>query len=157
MNDLAMVRRVLAVLAECGAQCWLFGGWAEELRGLRAPGRHGDVDLLYPADEFAAVERLFVSGRAEEIAGKRFEHKRAFLFDGVMTEVFLARRDARGLHTMFWGDTRYDWPQDTLDSPAGFERPVAGMAALTGFRQHHQRLSVGCEAYLAQCRVEPSR
>lgn len=67
-----------------------------------------------------------------------------------MTELFLVRRDERGLHTMFWGDIRHDWPRDTLDSPANFEWPVASSAALTAYRRDHQRLALGREAYLAQ-------
>jgi hypothetical protein len=46
MNDLEMVRWVLALLCGVDVACWLFGGWAEELRGLRAPSQHADIDLL---------------------------------------------------------------------------------------------------------------
>lgn len=140
----------MALLDAAGAPCWLFGGWAEEIRGLRASGAHGDIDLLYPAASFTAVDRLLASGRVQEIEGKRFPHKRAFLLDGVMSELFLASRDKRGLSTMFWGAARHDWPDDALLSPAGFEWPVASAVALTGFRQDHERLASGREAYLAQ-------
>ena len=150
MNDVNTVRRVLALLDEWGVQCWLFGGWAEELRGLRTPGPHTDIDLLYPADGFAAVKAFLASGQVEEIAAKRLFHKRAFLFDGVMTELFLVHRDQSGLHTMFWGSVRHDWPDNTLDSPASFEWPVASPAALTGYRQNYRRLAVGREPYLAR-------
>ena len=84
-----------------------------------------------------------------EIEEKRFPHKRAFLFDGVMSEPFLACHDERGLYTMFWGAARHDWPDDALVSPAGFERPVASGSALRSFRQDHGRLASGREAYLA--------
>ena len=49
LNELNTVRRVMALLNGAGASCWLFGGWAEEMRGLRPPAAHGDIDLLYPA------------------------------------------------------------------------------------------------------------
>jgi hypothetical protein len=39
----------------------------------------------------------------------------------VLTELFLLRRDERGLRTLFWGDTRHDWQQDTLDSPGLYD------------------------------------
>ena len=142
MNDLNTVRRALDLLGASDARCWLFGGWAEEIRGLRAHGPHADIDLLYPADGFAVVEGLLASDWVEEIDAKRFPHKRAFVFDGVMTELFLVGRDELGLYTMFWGDTRHDSPNDTLSSPTSFDWPVASSAALMGFRQDHRRLAV---------------
>jgi hypothetical protein len=137
-------------LGTSDARTWLFGGWAEELRGLRAHRPHTDIDLLYPAAGFAVVESLLASDCVEEIEGKRFPHKRAFVFEGVMTELFLVCRDELGLYTMFWGDTRHDWPNDTLSSPTSFEWPVASSAALMGFRQYHRRLAARREAYVAQ-------
>lgn len=150
MNDLNTVRRVLALLGESDARCWLFGGWAEELRGLRAPGPHSDIDILYRAACFSAVDGLLARREVEEIEGKHFPHKRAFLFDGVMTELFLVDHDELGLHTLFWGDTRHDWPRDTLDSLGNSEMPLASVAALVGFRREHVRLAAGYETYLAR-------
>ena len=62
-------------------------------------------------------------------------HKRAFLFEGVMVELFLVLRDTHGLFTSFWGRTRHDWPPDTLASTAALS--VASAAALTGYRSRH--------------------
>ena len=138
-HDLSTVQRSLRLLEEAGAPCWLFGGWAEQLRGLCAPRRHADVDLLYPAEDFATVERMLGESGLEEIEGKRFPHKRAFLFEGVMVELFLVQRDTHGLFTSFWGRNRHDWPPDTLGSTAAL--PVASAAALTGYRSRHQAVS----------------
>lgn len=132
------MRRVLSVLEEAGAPCWLFGGWAEELRRVCAPRSHADVDLLCPGEDFAAVERMLGESELEEIEGKRFRHKRAFLFEGVMVEVFLVQRDTRGLFTSFWGRKRHDWPADTLASSSAL--PVASEAALAGYRSRHWAL-----------------
>ena len=46
MNDLSFVMRVVDMLEDARLRVWLFGGWAEELRGLRAPCEHADVDFL---------------------------------------------------------------------------------------------------------------
>lgn len=137
--------------------CCLFAGWAEELRGVQVPRRHGDIDLLYRAPGFAAVDRWLVSGVVEEIAAKRFPHKRAFVCDGVMSELFLVQEDGCGLYTMFWDEVRLDWPVDTFGSPTGFAWPVASTAALASFRQDHHRLSAGRDAYLAQQAANASR
>jgi hypothetical protein len=86
--------RVTSLLDDALVDVWLFGGWAEELQGLVPARAHRDVDLLHPAEDFTRVDALL---RAEpalvEIVAKRFAHKRAFLLDGVMVELFLVRSD----------------------------------------------------------------
>ena len=64
------------------------------MRGLCEPRSHADVDLLYPGEDFAAVERLLGESELKEIEGKRFPHKRAFLFEAVMVEAFLTSSSA---------------------------------------------------------------
>ena len=136
---MTLVDRALGLLVAEAAACWVFGGWAEQLRGLCPPRRHKDLDLLYAAQSFAAVERMLAVRRLEEIKRKRFRHKRAFLVEGVMVELFLVERDASGLFTNFWGRCRHDWPADVLSSVR--ERPVASAAALVGYRSAHRKLS----------------
>jgi hypothetical protein len=134
VNDLAFVERTLSLLAGEGVAAWVFGGWAEELLGLAEPRPHDDLDLLVAADDWRAVDRLLT--RLEEIPAKRFEHKRAFVLDGVMVELFLVRRDAKGLFTTFWG-VRRPWPGDALDDEGAL--PVASAAAVAGYRAQHPR------------------
>jgi Aminoglycoside-2''-adenylyltransferase len=50
-----------------GIGCWIFGGWAHELRGLSPPRAHKDVDLLYPAESFDAIDRLIENEQVTEI------------------------------------------------------------------------------------------
>jgi hypothetical protein len=133
-NDLAFVRRVLSRLGENGIDAWVFGGWAEELLGLARPRPHGDLDLLHPAQSFAAVDAfLRRDGEVEEIAAKRFPHKRAFELDDVLVELVIVQRDHAGRYTNVWGTTRHDWPADVLDWDVKSMR-VASPAAVTGFR-----------------------
>jgi hypothetical protein len=134
VNDLRFVERVLALLADEGIAAWVFGGWAEELLGLAKPRRHADLDLLVAADDRRAVDRLLE--RLDEIPAKRLDHKRAFVLDGVMVELFLVRRDDEGLFTSFWG-VRRPWPGDALDDDRPL--PVASAAAVAGYRTRHPR------------------
>jgi hypothetical protein len=142
-NDLAFVRDVMARLDEGDVRTWLFGGWAEELLGLIGPRRHHDVDLLYLASDFTSADAFIAcNDDLSEITRKRFAHKRAFLSDGVMVELFLVRPAGGKLSTLFWGTTSHVWPADLLDQQAGGIR-VASAAAVLGYRTAHARLSAG--------------
>jgi hypothetical protein len=134
VNDLALVERVIGLLASRGVPAWVFGGWAEQLLGIAPPREHGDIDLLVAGDDWTAVDAFLAE--LDEIPAKRFPHKRAFVLDGVMVELFLVRRDDESLFTTFWGERR-DWPADTLDDDGPL--PVASAAAVAGYRAAHPR------------------
>jgi hypothetical protein len=129
-HDLAHVQNVMKLLEAHGIITWLFGGWAEELHGLIAPREHRDIDLLYRGDTFAPVDRFLRLGNVEEIIAKRFSHKRAFVLDGVMTEIIIVGPD---LTTTFRGERRFAWPADVFDHHRGDVR-VTSSAALTAYR-----------------------
>jgi len=63
---------------------------------------------LHQAQDFSVVDGLLRHRTLEEIEGKRFAHKHAFLLDGVLVELFLIERDDRGLFTSFWAKSRHD-------------------------------------------------
>lgn len=132
-NDLEFVRQVLARLESGGIRTWLFGGWAAELLGLSLPRPHNDVDLLYPADSFEAVDALLATGGVDEIVAKRFPHKRGFEIDGIMVELFLVQTSAAGPFTEFWGLSRHEWPSNVFDVQAAGLRVASAMAVL-GYR-----------------------
>lgn len=133
-NDRNFVARVTALLAEAGINTWIFGGWAEELRGLVPPRDHADLDLLCPADDFSTVDAFLATERVSEILLKRFPHKRAFEFEGIRVELFLVQKDETGHYTNFWGSIRYDWPADIFDSPVNGIN-VASSTSLIDFRK----------------------
>lgn len=135
-HDLAHVQNSMKLLEAHGIVTWLFGGWAEELHGMTPPRGHRDIDLLYLAESFRAVDRFLRAGEVQEIAAKRFPHKRAFLSAGVMTEIILVRPD---LTTDFWSRTCFVWPPDTFDHRCD-ETRVASSAALTAYRAAHRFL-----------------
>ena len=126
-NDLAFVRDVTERLAAADITTWVFGGWAEELLGLRPARAHRDVDLLYPAADLTHVDTFMASSRhVTEIAAKRFPHKRAFLDDGIMVELLLVQSPSPGEYvTIFWGDIPHQWPHDVIGTATGQRRIAA--------------------------------
>jgi hypothetical protein len=140
-HDIGTVRRAIRQLSEADLACWVFGGWAEELRGMCAARPHTDIDLLLLADDFAAVDVMLHERGLTEVKGKRFPHKRAFLFEGVMVELFLVQTDDRGFFTSFRNITRHDWPSDVFSDR--LDPPTASVSALTDYRRDHDRLTTG--------------
>ena len=146
VNDTTFLMKVTSLLDDALVNVWLFGGWAEELQGLAPARGHRDVDLLYPAQDFDRVDALI---RTEpvlvEIVAKRFAHKRAFLLDGVMVELFLVRADADGYCTDLPGGVTHRWPADVFDERQLGMR-VASVAALAGYRRMVERRPSGPES-----------
>ena len=140
-NTLDLLAEVVQMLADAQIKTWLFGGWAEELAGLCPPRAHHDIDLLYPAQGFDRLDEfLRAHSEAKEVAAKRFTHKRAFEWSGVLVEVFLVRPEADAPVTDLFGTFRFVWPQDTLLSTVTLPRgewPCASAAALRQYRARH--------------------
>ncbi|WP_298938428.1 hypothetical protein [uncultured Ruegeria sp.] len=110
MNTPKTVRSVLFKLKDLGVSAALCGGWAEEAFGLISPREHKDIDLVVEADDFLAIDRALEAGALQnEIAAKRFAHKRAFMFLDTLVEMYLVQHRADRKVTSFWGDTEYVW------------------------------------------------
>jgi len=153
-NTIHLLVGVVKALADAQIKTWLFGGWAEELSGLRPPGPHRDIDLLYPAQSFGSLDEfLRAHGDAQEIRPKRFTHKRAFRWHGVLVEVFLVCPETEGHVTDFFGGLhRFLWPQDTLSHmvllPCG-ECPSASLTALRLYRERHRDVEQAYRRHMA--------
>jgi hypothetical protein len=132
VNDLPFVLRAVDLLKSHGVRTWLCGSWAEDLRGLRPPGRHGDLDLLYPGRDWGRVDAL----RLDWMDGRTLTWMRAFVLEGTMVELVLVERDARGWFTQF-ERRRHDWPDDVFATNGRVG--VASAAALAGFRSAYRR------------------
>ncbi len=131
-HDLSFVLRVADLLEGARLRTWLCGGWAEELRGLRAPREHSGIDLLYPGRDLDRVDRFIARAAAvDERVEKKLPGKRAFELEGVLVQLLLVQRDDHGWFTDLPGG-RHRWPPDVF-STAG-RLPVASEAALTGYR-----------------------
>lgn len=131
-NDLRHVRHVMALLESHGVATWLFGGWAEELRGLRAPCEHTDVDFLYPGRDFSRVDRFV--GATDDTR----PHKRTFEVEGIQVELLLVQKDERGWFTEL-PSGRHSWPADVFANAGRL--PVASVAALESYR-HSRRADI---------------
>jgi hypothetical protein len=143
VNDLPLLLRVLAMLRAAGLAPLVSGGWAEELLRLVEPRVHRDIDLLLSANSFAGLDRLLAegSGAFAEIRAKRFAHKRAFLFEGVMVELTLVESGQDGPVTLFWGDVVFRWltPLAAAEplTVGGVSVVVVSVANLMHYRQMH--------------------
>lgn len=135
-NSFELVRTVVADLSAADLGPLVFGGWAEELLGLAPPRTHSDIDLLVVA-EAQAVE-VFVS-RRHEIVQKRFSHKRAYVEDGVVVELFLVDRHEGVDKTTFWDTRLWTWP--SLEPVMVDGLPVAPAAALAAYRTHYDDIA----------------
>ena len=141
MNTLETVVAVLAKLRDFGLETALFGGWAEEARGLRDPGPHSDIDLVIEADNFQPVDGLFASDNIwNEIVQKRFHHKRAFVHTGTMVELCLVEQNRNRSVTHFWGDTEYVWLRPLTTTAFLGDHCVRAVTSenLTTFRQSYK-------------------
>lgn len=135
MSDARAVERIVEALSAEGLRVWLFGGWAEELLGLAEPWEHGDVDLLYVAQDFDALDEL-IERRGWELV-KDLPHKRAIRLDDVTVDLFLVRRDEQGYFTEFEG-RRHSWPDDVVDDDSPL--PIASRQSVGEFREAFRRL-----------------
>ena len=141
-NDPDTVADIMGRLGDGGAVCLLFGGWAEEALGLCEPRPHADIDLLLPARSFCGLDDLLRAGRdrLEEIPLKRFAHKRAFLFDGLLVEVLLVRQGPGTPYSLFWGDLRFEWslPLSEAGLLGAHRMPCASRRNLRRYRAEYR-------------------
>jgi hypothetical protein len=76
----------------------------------------------------------------QEIEGKRFPHKRAFLLENIMVEFVLVKKDADGYITHFFEKYRYKWPTNTFDGSIiknGTKINIASKEALKMYRKDY--------------------
>ena len=132
-NCLALVRRTLAGLTDAGFNAAVFGGWAEELHGLAEPRAHSDIDLIVVDPSLRLLDE-YIRDRGE-VADKRHSHKRAFVSDGVLVELFILRTGHDGLLTTFWDTYEYAWPPVDPVEINGLR--VASREALAAYRRDH--------------------
>ena len=112
-NTWETLAAVLRDLRTQGLPCDLFGGWAEELLGLREPWAHRDIDLVYRGESLAAFDS--VGDDFSPVPLKRFHHKRAFIVRDVLCEITLVENAETRPVTHYWGDVPFHWEQPVLD------------------------------------------
>ena len=151
-NTQQFLADTLQELAKAQINTWVFGGWAEEMQDFRPPGPHGDIDLLYPAEDFRRVDEFLQSSPdLEEVPGKRFAHKRAFVRRGILIEIFLLFPTRTGFVTDFFGLYRFQWPEDTLSQTPlpGAPALLASPAALRFYQEQHTAVEQAYQQHLS--------
>ena len=148
-SHLADLVDVVTLLERAGVPCLLFGGWAEALLGLRPPGPHRDIDLVCPADSFAAADLALETGRLpDEIGAKRFPHKRAFAWRGLCCEILLIQDGRARPVTWFWGDVPLYWQAPVAHAQpvirAGYAFELVSAANLRLYRAGHRDTQPWC-------------
>lgn len=153
MNDRKFLSALIRRLGEAGHDVYVFGGWAEELRGLRSTSNHSDIDLLLLAKGFGQLES-FMNGsqKARPIPEKRFPHKRAWEYDGVRVEFLLVLPGTVNVTVMFHGEPVILWPAGTLSGLPVEGMPVAGSEALQMYREFREAIETARRTYLESVR-----
>jgi hypothetical protein len=142
VNTLPFLHSVIERLAHAHIEVWLFGGWAEELWQMIPPRSHADIDLLFRASSFEALDTVLAADSAWiPISQKYFSHKRAVHYQQVMIEFLLAQGSPEASTTTFF-DKRYqlEWPADTFTQTlnVGVQKvAIASQSALIHYRQQH--------------------
>lgn len=148
-----LVLDTLHRLTHAGLATWLSGGWAEELWGLCSPRPHQDIDLLYPASDFAHMDQwLATATDLTDIPTKRFSHKRAFFYQRIMVEIILLEPGEKGgyLTNFFSKSYQFAWPPNSLSTltTGGQDVSVASCEALQQYRAQHQCIIRAYQLYL---------
>ena len=137
-NTLENLFQIYSELSSAGFSVAVFGGWAEELLGLRAAGRHGDIDLLIFDEQFNDFDE-WLRRNGQEVIKKRYPHKRAFRRGSLLVELILVTQDSVGSHITTCHGHRLTWPLDKM---------VCIRLSAVG------QLLVACPAYLIYYRNE---
>jgi hypothetical protein len=141
MNTRTHVLTVVSTLQKRDLSVWLFGGWAEELREMREPGPHSDIDLLLRAEDFDQLDSILAElPGVVEIPQKHFSHKRAVEWSGVRVEIFLVQPRATDVTVFFDGGVVFDWPADAFTDSSIGNLPVASLTALNKYRREHHHV-----------------
>jgi hypothetical protein len=80
----------LLLVERAGFEATLVGGWSRELLGLEVPRDHSDIDLVVTDPNLDKLDAWLST--QDEVAAKRFPHKRGLRLNGVMVELHLVRR-----------------------------------------------------------------
>jgi hypothetical protein len=113
-NTKALVAQVIQDLVSAHLNVLLSGGWAEELQNLIPPRPHKDIDFVYLANDFTAVEAYIQQRELPEIMAKHVSHKRAFLVEGVMVELILVQPGPAGNVSTYWDRVSFKWPDPLM-------------------------------------------
>jgi hypothetical protein len=116
MNTIELVKEIFYKLKNAGIHTAVFGGWAKELNKEEFPRQHKDIDFLCITSFSIVDEFIKNDSGVVEIKEKHFKHKRAFLYKGVMVELFRVEKIGDKYITTISGYI-IEWP--TVNSSIG--------------------------------------
>ncbi len=137
-NTKTLLLEIINLMKHHSIIVWIGGGWAEELHGVIRPRIHKDIDLLYPATGFEDVDLFIKHQNFEEISEKHLHHKRAFIYKGVLVELFLVEMSQNRQYTNFWNKYKYYWPKNVLSENG--ELQIVSKKALRLFRHNYSSI-----------------
>ncbi|MDB4984491.1 MAG: hypothetical protein JWM20_670 [Patescibacteria group bacterium] len=141
MNDKKFLQETYRFFNEKNISVWLFGGWAEELRGMVEPRNHNDIDFLYLAENFNTLDELIRNEKLEEILAKRLHHKRALLINGIMIEFILVTVIEHRFVTKFFGTYDYEWPSDIFSDSELSGIKIVSKNTLSFYRNNYSKIA----------------
>ncbi len=133
-NSISFLKEVYELLETADIPVWIFGGWAEELQGIIESRPHKDIDLLYVGKDFEIVDDFLELNQCD--IRKKFPHKRAFLYHGVLIEIFLVTKEGDRYITNFFNTYKHQWPISTFDEYTK-EFRVCSIETLHDYRAKH--------------------
>ena len=144
-NNQSFVVEVISIFLKHQVLLHVFGGWAEELTGIRPCSAHKDVDFICVDEGTRKIDSILseISVFAE-IEQKRFSHKRAFMYKGIMIEIFLARRYVSHCYIDLWGRYKICWLESRMSQliPDAYSTiSVVSPDVLQLYRQHYSFVS----------------
>lgn len=140
-NTRSKLLEIVTKLESKGLEIIVFGGWSAELQKLEKTRPHSDIALLILDKNFNSLVQLINSNNWEIV--KSYAHKKAFLIDCIMVEVFLVKMDDSKFTTEFIGEERsviFHWPDQLFAETATRDGnlKVATKDAMAKYRKNHK-------------------
>jgi len=137
-NTIEFLKEIVKKLESNSIYTIVFGGWARELNNLCEPRNHKDIDLLWVSDDFSLVDDFIFNFKIKEITEKRFSHKRAFIYKGIVVEIFLIRSENGHYSSIFFETLTLQWPSTLFKEMNGFR--VAMPEVIDWYEDQHSKI-----------------
>jgi len=142
-NTKPKLLEIVTKLQNEGLEIVVFGGWSAELQGIENARLHSDIDLLILDGDFNHLVKFITHNEWEVI--KSYSHKKAFIVDSIMVEVFLVKIDDNELATEFIGEEGsvvFHWPSKLFikRTTEGTSIKLATKNAMSKYRKNHAKI-----------------
>jgi len=126
-----------------GLMIIIFGGWSAELLDIEKSRPHSDIDLLMIDETFDNLTKLIAHNKWDIV--KSYSHKKAFIVDGVMIEVFLVKSIDGEYITEFIGkkmSMSFNWPSKLFIKKIikGRNFKLATKETMNNYKKSHKKI-----------------